>query len=378
MKIETERLVITEFTMDMAEAVHLNSLDEDNRRFVPDEVFETVEEAADTVEFLMSVYKTGEGPLVYPILLKDNTYIGYVQANPFEDGTYEIGYHIGADYTKQGYAAEAVKAFLPVIMPKLGIERIAGVCLAENKASVKVMQRCGFIKEYEGVGFYQDEDRQICKFFFDLPLSAANVTPELVQYIHDAVFPRYANNDKGHRIDHIHYVIRRSLRFMEQFANLNADMVYTIAAYHDIAHHINKDEHEILSAKALKNDADLKRFFTDEQITVMKEAIEDHRASLEYEPRSDYGKIVSSADRSTDINGFFKRTHAYSLKHFPEYTEAQRTERCYQHMKDKYGNGGYAKSYVTDEEYAAFLQTIRTLLDNKNAFMEKYKALTEE
>ena len=90
MKIETERLIITEFTMDMAEAVHLNSLDEDNRRFVPDEVFETVEEAADTVGFLMGVYKNGDGPLVYPVLLKDGTYIGYVQAVPFDDGTWEV------------------------------------------------------------------------------------------------------------------------------------------------------------------------------------------------------------------------------------------------------------------------------------------------
>ncbi|MBQ9168966.1 MAG: hypothetical protein IJX67_11250, partial [Oscillospiraceae bacterium] len=95
MRIETERLIITEFTMDMAEAVHLNSLDEDNRRFVPDEVFETVEEAADTVGFLMGVYENGDGPLVYPVLLKDGTYIGYVQAVPFDDGTWEVGYHIG-------------------------------------------------------------------------------------------------------------------------------------------------------------------------------------------------------------------------------------------------------------------------------------------
>ena len=102
MKIETERLIITEFTMDMAEAVHLNSLDEDNRRFVPDEVFETVEEAADTVSFLMGVYENGDGPLVNPVLLKDGTYIGYVQAVPFDDGTWEVGYHIGKSYTKQG------------------------------------------------------------------------------------------------------------------------------------------------------------------------------------------------------------------------------------------------------------------------------------
>ena len=168
MKIETERLVITEFTMDMAEAVHRNSLDEDNRRFVPDEVFETVEEAADTVRFLMGAYQNGEGPLVYPALLKDGTYIGYVQAVPLDDGNWEIGYHIGGSYTKQGYATEAVKAFLPVIMPKLGIERIAGICLAENVASVKVMERCGFTKEFEGVGPYQGQERMICKFAYTL------------------------------------------------------------------------------------------------------------------------------------------------------------------------------------------------------------------
>lgn len=168
MRIETERLIITEFTMDMAQAVHLNSLDEDNRRFVPDEVFETVEEAADTVEFLMSVYENGNGPLVYPVLLKDGTYVGYVQAVPFDDGTWEVGYHIGGNYTKQGYATEAVKAFLPVIMPRLGISCIAGICLADNRGSVKVMERCGFIKQFEGIGPYQGEERNICKFMFSL------------------------------------------------------------------------------------------------------------------------------------------------------------------------------------------------------------------
>lgn len=168
MRIETERLMITEFKMDMAEAVHLNSLDEDNRRFVPDEVFETVEDAADTVEFLMSCYKTGEGPLVYPVLLKNGTYIGYVQAVPLED-SWEIGYHIGGAYTKQGFATEAVKAFLPVIMDELNITQIMGVCLADNKGSVKVMERVGFIKEFEGIGNYQGEEREICRFVYNMP-----------------------------------------------------------------------------------------------------------------------------------------------------------------------------------------------------------------
>ena len=166
MYIETERLIITKFTMDMAQAVHQNSLDEDNRRFVPDEVFETVEEAEDTVSFLMGVYENGDGPLVYPVLLKDSTYIGYVQAVPFDDGTWEVGYHIGAAYTRKGYATEAVKAFLPVILPKLALKRIKGICLSENKASQKVMERCGFVKEYEGLGGYQGAERNICKYYF--------------------------------------------------------------------------------------------------------------------------------------------------------------------------------------------------------------------
>lgn len=168
MKIETKRLIITEFDMNMAMEVHLNSLDEDNRRFVPDEVFETVEEAAQTVEFLISCYKSDKGPLVYPVLLKSGTYIGYVQVVPFDDGTWEVGYHIGENYIKQGFATEAVTAFLPVIMKQIGITEMTGICLADNLASAKVMERCGFIKLSEDVGNYQGEDREICKFVYYL------------------------------------------------------------------------------------------------------------------------------------------------------------------------------------------------------------------
>lgn len=166
MNIKTKRLCITKFTADMAESVHKNSLDVDNRRFVPDEVFETVEDAKETVEFLMSVYENGDGPLVYPVLLNDHTNIGYVQAVPLENKEWEVGYHIAKDYTKHGYATEAVSAFLPVIMDRLGITKITGICLSENKGSVKVMEKTGFVKEYEGIGNYQGEKKSICKFTY--------------------------------------------------------------------------------------------------------------------------------------------------------------------------------------------------------------------
>lgn len=167
MQIETKRLIITELTMDMAESLHLNSLDDDNRRFVPDEVFETVEEAAETIAYLRECYQMGQGPQVYAVTLQDGTLAGYVQAVPLGQ-EWEIGYHIGAAYTGNGYATEAANAFLPVMMDRLGIRHMLGICLADNAASVKVMERCGFVKQFEGVGEYQGKPAQICRFIYEL------------------------------------------------------------------------------------------------------------------------------------------------------------------------------------------------------------------
>ena len=164
MKIETKRLMITEFTLDMASAVQENSVDEDNKRFVPDEVWETVEEAEETLAFLISQYGTVDGPLVYPIIVKDtDDNIGYVQLCPIDNGKWEIGYHIAKKYTGNGYATEAVKAFLPVIAKQVNISEIYGICLAENKASLSVMRKCGFENVFSGLGLYQGVEQKIVK-----------------------------------------------------------------------------------------------------------------------------------------------------------------------------------------------------------------------
>ena len=126
MKIQTKRLVITEFDISMAADVHKNSLDDDNRRFLPDEVFENVAEAKDAIEYLIGVYKTGKGPLVYPVLLHNGTNIGYVQLIPIEHG-YEVGYHIGSLYTKNGYATEALKAFVKYMMREKDIDKVYAI-----------------------------------------------------------------------------------------------------------------------------------------------------------------------------------------------------------------------------------------------------------
>ncbi len=199
-----------------------------------------------------------------------------------------------------------------------------------------------------------------------------NINKDLENYIETEIFPQYEKNDSGHSLEHIDYVLKRCFKFSEQFQNINYNILYTIAAFHDIAHHIDKKNHEKLSAEFFYNNEKMKVLFTEEERIIIKEAIEDHRASSNTEPRSDYGKIISSADRSTDIDDFLRRTHAYTLKHFPICTKEEALKRAYEHTEQKYGKAGYAKHYVKDEEYENFRENINSLLLNKENFTKKY------
>ena len=165
MNIKTSRLTIKTFSLDMAQSVYENSQDDDIRRFVPDEVYDSVEEARAAIEFLISRYNSADGPFVYLIIKNDGgKNIGYVQLCKLEEeGGWEIGYHIAKQFTGQGYATEAVKAFLPAMAQKLNIKEVYGICLAENIASVRVLEKCGFVQVYQGSGNYQGKEAEIIK-----------------------------------------------------------------------------------------------------------------------------------------------------------------------------------------------------------------------
>lgn len=200
------------------------------------------------------------------------------------------------------------------------------------------------------------------------------INSELKKYIEEKILPRYNENDKGHGIDHIMYVIDRSLRFANTVDKIDLNMVYVIAAYHDIGHSIDPKNHEIVSAQILLDDIELKKYFTEDQITIMSEAVEDHRASLEYEPRSIYGKIVSSADRNTKLEIPFKRTYEYRKKHYGNVSLKKIIDESYEHLLDKFGKRGYAteKMYFEDIEYKNFLEELGSLLENRIEFDKKY------
>lgn len=199
-----------------------------------------------------------------------------------------------------------------------------------------------------------------------------SINKDLENYIKAEILPQYEKNDSGHSLEHIDYVLKRCLKFAEQFNSIDFNILYTIAVFHDIAHHIDKKNHEKLSAEIFCDDKKMKEFFTEEERIIIKEAIEDHRASANSEPRSAYGKIISSADRSTDIDDFLRRTHAYTLKHFPICTKEEALKRAYEHTEQKYGKEGYAKHYVKDEEYENFREEINLLLQDSDKFEIKY------
>lgn len=204
------------------------------------------------------------------------------------------------------------------------------------------------------------------------------VDNKLVKYIENDIFPLYNKNEEGHGINHIETVIRRSLELAKNY-DVNIDMVYTIAAYHDLGHHIDRKIHEIISADIFIKDENIKKWFTDEQRNIIKEAIEDHRASSDHKPRSIYGMIVSTADRTImNIDNTINRTYSYGIKNFPELSKEQQIERVYQHLIEKYGEKGYAKVYLEDKEFDESIKKLRQALSNKEEFLKRVKKVADE
>lgn len=105
------------------------------------------------------------------------------------------------------------------------------------------------------------------------------INKKLKKYIKKEILPKYILNDEGHNIKHINYVIKRSIKFSKTVSNIDKNIVYTVASYHDLGYYKDPENHEKVAAEIFKNDNNIKTFFTEEEINLIIEAIEDHRAS---------------------------------------------------------------------------------------------------
>lgn len=201
----------------------------------------------------------------------------------------------------------------------------------------------------------------------------------LKSYIESEILPEYNLNDKGHNLVHIKNVMDRAFEIAQKY-ELDENMLFVVVCFHDIACHVDRENHEVLSAQRLYNDNNLKKFFNEEQIEIMRDAVVDHRSSLEYIPRNIYGKILSSADRKVDIDDYMRASMGFEKKKEPNSTDEDLINRSYEFAIKKFGRNGYAvkKFYVEDDRYAKFLKELQDLIDNKPEFEKRAKLVLEK
>lgn len=211
----------------------------------------------------------------------------------------------------------------------------------------------------------------ICDFLYFCHMK---INPDIVSYIEREIIPRYDNFDAAHQRDHVNMVIQQSLE-ISKLLDVDVNMVYVIAAYHDTGLCEGRERHHEVSAQIIKADENLRRWFTEEQIQTMADAAEDHRASAKHEPRTIYGRIVAEADRFIDPETIVKRTIQYDLDHYPELSKEQQYDRMMQHLHEKYDRNGYLKLWFPESPNAARLEKLRQMIDNETEIKEIFISL---
>ena len=198
------------------------------------------------------------------------------------------------------------------------------------------------------------------------------VNPKIQDYVERNIIPLYDNFDKAHRRDHVRMVISQSIALAAQM-DVDADMVYVIAAYHDIGLYEGRERHHIVSAQMLLADDELQKWFSESQLQTMAEAVEDHRASSDHAPRSLYGRIVAEADRFIDPDTVVRHTVQYGMEQYPELDKEGHYERMVQHLREKYGRGGYLHLWFEHSPNAERLENLRQIIDDENILKKKFE-----
>jgi len=200
------------------------------------------------------------------------------------------------------------------------------------------------------------------------------IISELREYIENVIIPRYDSFDKGHRRDHVQYVIAEALK-LSRYYQVDSSMVYTAAAFHDTGLCEDRKTHHIVSARIIREDVRLKDFFSQEQIEIIADAAEDHRASSDHEPRTIYGKLIAEADRQIIPEVVIRRTIQYSFKQYPALDKEGNWKRLLEHLHEKYAEGGYLKLWIPESDNAARLEELRRIIANESMLKSIFERL---
>ncbi|MBO4613309.1 MAG: HD domain-containing protein [Bacteroidaceae bacterium] len=202
----------------------------------------------------------------------------------------------------------------------------------------------------------------------------ADVNSDLKRYIESEILPLYNNFDKAHQRPHADLVIRQSVELAKRLG-VDVDMAYTIAAYHDTGLCEGRDLHHAVSARIIRNDKNLRQWFTEEQIDTMADAAEDHRASASHPPRTIYGRIVAEADRYIEAEDIIRRTIQFGLDHYPTLTREEHYQRMVEHLREKYGRGGYLRLWFPESPNSERLERLRQIIDDESRLQQYFDKL---
>lgn len=200
----------------------------------------------------------------------------------------------------------------------------------------------------------------------------------LITYIETKIIPRYRDFDKAHNLSHVRTVIEESLALVRQYPEADERLAYVIAAYHDTGLCRDRATHHLVSGEILMTDSTLRQWFSDTEILLMKEAVEDHRASTDHEPRSIYGKIVAEADRIIDPDITLRRTVQYGLKQNPTADKEWHYQRFHQHLMAKYAPGGYLKLWFPEGKNAEQLKKLQAIIADEGRLRQVFNRIFKE
>lgn len=200
--------------------------------------------------------------------------------------------------------------------------------------------------------------------------SIGMINPELKTYIESEIIPRYDHFDGAHTREHVNMVICQSLK-LSAFYDVDEDIIYTAAAYHDTGMAEGREMHHLASGRIIRCDAFLSKWLTADQIETAAQAAEDHRASSKGDPRTIYGRILAEADRTIDPELIICRTLQFGFDHYPDMTKEQHIGRAIEHLHEKYGRGGYLRLWIPESDNAAQLECLRCIIDDEDTLLEK-------
>ena len=200
------------------------------------------------------------------------------------------------------------------------------------------------------------------------------VNPDIITYVEQEILPRYEHFDAAHQRNHAEEVIERSLALADYY-DVNEDMVYAIAAYHDTGLCEGRETHHLVSGRIIRNDMKLREWFDETQIETMAQAAEDHRASSGHEPRSIYGKIVAEADRLISPEKVIRRTIQFTQDHFPDYDKEQQYQCFREHLLEKYSDTGYLRLWIPESDNAVRLEELRKIIRDESQMRQAFEQL---